>query len=96
VARGQVRRRSVRTSAAASIRTRVDYDPEDGGFTPYHKLYAYDRVLRLTEEQKRRSGDGVSLYRYAYSYDPAGNRTQMVHFNGTTTVTTWYSFNAGN
>jgi len=38
----------------------------------------------------------VSLYRYAYSFDPAGNRTQMVHFDGSTTVTTWYSYNAGN
>jgi hypothetical protein len=82
-----VRRRSVRTRAAAFIRTRVDYDSEDGEFTPYHKLYAYDRVLRLTEEHKRRAGDGVSLYRYAYTYDPAGNRTQMVRFDGTTTVT---------
>jgi YD repeat-containing protein len=96
VARGQVRRRSVRTRAAAFIRTRVDYDSEDEEFTPYHKLYAYDRVLRLTREHKRRSGDGVSLYRYAYTYDPAGNRTQMVRFDGTTTVTAMYTYNDAN
>jgi YD repeat-containing protein len=86
------------TYNAASMRTRIDYSREEVGIMvpDSHRLFAYDRVGRLVEEHKRRAGDNVTQYRYAYSYDPAGNRTQMVHFNGTTTVTTWYSYNAGN
>ena len=86
------------TYNAASMRTRIDYSREEAGIMvpDSHRLFAYDRVGRLVEEHKRRAGDHVTQYRYAYTYDPAGNRTQMVHFDGSTTVTTWYSYNAGN
>jgi RHS repeat-associated protein len=33
---------------------------------------------------------------YAYQFDAAGNRTQLVHYNGASTATTSYSHNAGN
>jgi RHS repeat-associated protein len=60
-----------------------------------YKLYNYDALLRLTEEHKR-SADDASLYRYAYTYDAAGNRTQLVNFTGSATLTTTYGYNNGN
>ncbi|MBX7243956.1 MAG: hypothetical protein K1X53_00555 [Candidatus Sumerlaeaceae bacterium] len=84
------------TYNAASMRTRIDFNPAREGFDPYHKLYKYDPVLRLTEEHKRRSDNNASMYRYAYTYDEAGNRTQMVHYDGSSTETTAYAYNPGN
>ena len=82
-----------------SMRTRIDYSGYDNNgvaWTPYHRLYKYDNVLRLTEQHKRWNSNNATAWRYAYDYDPAGNRTEMVHFDGTTTVTTGYVYNDGN
>jgi YD repeat-containing protein len=83
------------TYNAASMRTRIDYS-SDAFFQPYHKLYSYDALGQLVQEHKRWSGSNASAYRYAYTYDPAGNRTQMVHFNGSTTRTVVSAYNDGN
>ena len=83
------------TYNAASMRTRIDHS-SDGFFQPYHKLYSYDALGQLVQEHKRWSGSNASAYRYAYTYDPAGNRTQMVHFNGSTTRTVVSAYNDGN
>jgi RHS repeat-associated protein len=91
--------REAYTYNAASMRTRIDVEKASGGsmlMPDSHKLYKYDALLRLTEEHKRRAGDNVSLYRYAYNYDAAGNRTQLVNFTGATTQTTTYVYNNGN
>jgi RHS repeat-associated protein len=91
--------REAYTYNAASMRTRIDVEKASGGsmlMPDSHKLYKYDALLRLTEEHKRRAGDNVSLYRYAYNYDAAGNRTQLVNFTGSTTQTTTYGYNNGN
>lgn len=80
------------TYNAASVRTQIDF-ASDTSFDPYHKLYKYDKLLRLTEEHKRRSDTSASLYRYGYTYDAAGNRTQLVHFDGSSTATTSYNYN---
>jgi RHS repeat-associated protein len=89
--------REAYTYNAASMRTRIDYSFEAGGeWVPSsYKLYNYDALLRLTEEHKR-SADDASLYRYAYTYDAAGNRTQLVNFTGSATQTTTYQYNNGN
>jgi RHS repeat-associated protein len=91
--------REAYTYNAASMRTRIDVEKANGGsmlMPDSHKLYKYDALLRLAEEHKRRAGDNVSLYRYAYNYDAAGNRTQLVNFTGATTQTTTYGYNNGN
>jgi RHS repeat-associated protein len=91
--------REAYTYNAASMRTRIDVEKANGGsmlMPDSHKLYKYDALLRLTEEHKRRAGDNVSLYRFAYNYDAAGNRTQLVNFTGATTQTTTYQYNNGN
>jgi RHS repeat-associated protein len=36
------------------------------------------------------------MYRYAYTYDPAGNRLAMVHYDGASTATMDYEYNAAN
>lgn len=38
----------------------------------------------------------MTQYRYAYTYDSAGNRTQMVRYDGSTTAVSNYAYNAGN
>ena len=83
------------TYNAASMRTRIDYS-SDGFVQPYHKLYSYDALGQLTQEHKRWTGNNASAYRYAYTYDPAGNRTQLVHYNGSSTQTVASTYNDGN
>ena len=75
------------------MRTRIDYSCDTGAFAPYHKLYGYDSLLRMTEEHKRLSSTNATAYRYGYSFDDAGNRTQLVKYNGATTATTSYTVN---
>ena len=71
--------------------TRVDIE-----FGPYnyYKLYEYDELHRLTEEEKYTSSNTL-LYSYDYTYDAVGNRTSMVNYNGST-VTTNYTYNSLN
>ncbi len=79
----------------ASMRTRIDYS--GSVINPsYHKLYRYDATGQLTEEHKRWSANNASAYRYAYTYDPAGNRTQLVHYDGASTSTISSVYDAGN
>lgn len=80
------------TYNADSIRTRVNFTNDFTG--PYEKLYSYDSLLRLTEEHERDSSS-ATLYRRAYTYDFGGNRTEMVNYDGSTTVTTDYTYNDG-
>ena len=76
------------------MRTRVDYQVY--GQPNHHRLYQYDDLLRLTEQHKRWNSNNATAWRYAYEYDPAGNREQMVRFDGTTTATTFYQHNDAN
>jgi RHS repeat-associated protein len=84
------------TYNANSMRTQIDFEgrENDGNpWNPYHRLYSYDSLLRLTAEHKRWDSNNATAWRRAYTYDTAGNRTQMVNFDGTTTTTTNYTYN---
>jgi len=72
--------------------TRVDL--EVGPYN-YYKLYNYDELHRLTYEKKYNSSNQL-LYSYDYTYDAVGNRTSMVNFNGSQTITTNYIYNSLN
>jgi len=78
---------------AASIRTRVDYMRSSPFGSSYYKLYGYDKALRLKSQDQYNSDTDDREWGYHYTYDLAGNRTQMQEFDGTTTTTTSYTYN---
>jgi len=56
--------------------------------------WQYDALNQMTGEK---SMAGLTrLYEYQYTFDAAGNRTQMKYFDGTSTATTTYIHNDGN
>jgi RHS repeat-associated protein len=82
---------------AVSMPTRIDYDQEIGGTMEplYSRLFSYDTLSRLTQEAKRFPW-GVTARSHGYQYDPSGNRTRLDYFNGSTTETTTFGYNAFN
>ena len=73
--------------------TRVDIMIEGNDL---YKTYEYDELNRLTEEEYYIYGGPTLQYSYDYTYDAVGNRTSMVNFNGSQTVTTNYIYNSLN
>ena len=74
--------------------TRVDIMIEG---TDLYKTYEYDELNRLTEEEYYIAmGTPTLQYSYDYTYDAVGNRSSMVNYNGSQTVTTNYTYNSLN
>jgi hypothetical protein len=44
-------------------------------------------------ERKMNQAETSRLYEYQYTFDDAGNRTEMKYFNGSITETTGYTYN---
>ena len=69
--------------------SRIDLNDGDAWY------YQYDKISQLTGEARLDSSDQIRWSR-AYSYDSAGNRTYLDYYDGSTTDTAYYSYNALN
>ena len=67
-------------------------DITNSGAGEFYKTYQYDQLHQLTQEKKYDSTD-VLMYSYAYTFDDVGNRTQLVNYDGSQTITTTYTYN---
>lgn len=78
------------TYNANSMRTAISYYSDIGPFADADRTFTYDNVLRLTREQLDEHIENKEYFR-EYTYDDAGNRTQMdvtdKLLNGTITYT---------
>ncbi len=83
----------------ASMRTRIEYSAEQAGvlFPTHNRVIQYDNLFRLTEDHKLVAGTNATAWRYAYTYDAAGNRTgRSAYIAPDTTVTETLQYNSFN
>ncbi|TFC28828.1 type IV secretion protein Rhs [Cryobacterium sp. TMT1-3] len=83
------------TADRTNIQTRTSY-LEQGISAGAISTYGYDSLSRLTTATEKLGAAATASW--AYTYDPAGNRTQQVRAGatGATAGTTAYSYNAAN
>lgn len=76
---------------SSSRLVRTDCTGDSGA---YSRLFTYDQTGRILSEEKTVAATSSTAWRHSYSYDKCGNRTEKATFDGVSTTSIAYCYDA--